>query len=358
MTDPAPRVIQVMAGAANGGAETAFIDMCLAMHQAGVPQHVVLRAHAYRQAQLERAGIPYTTLPFGGPLDIYTPWRIKRLITSFRADIVQTWMSRAAQRLPRRPRKARYLVFSRLGGYYALKHFPRTDYFVTNTPDIREYLIKAGVLPVRVQHINNFAEMETTGDTAPVSRTDLATPETAPLALCLARLHTSKALDIVIAAAAQIPALHVWLAGAGPEEAALRRLAQDHKCADRIHFLGWRNDRSALLRAADMFILSSRFEPFGTSFIQAWIEGRPLIACDSDGPRQFVRDYIDGLLIPRDSVPAMVAAIRQIIDNPDLAKGLCENGLAHYQESFTKDRAVAAYLDYYTAALAAEGMAR
>ncbi len=358
MADPLSlRVIQVMAGAADGGAETAFIDMCLAMHAAGVQQHVLLRAHKIRQERLEAAGVPYTTLPFGGPVDLYTPWRIKRIIKVFQPHIVQTWMSRAAQRLPKRPKNADYLVFSRLGGYYALKHFPQTDYFVTITPAIRDYLINAGVAPVRVQHINNFAEMEQ-GNVTPVSRASLQTPDTAKVALCLSRLHTSKALDVLIKAAVDIPDLHVWLAGSGPEEGALRALAASCQCADRIHFLGWRNDRAALLAAADMFILPSRYEPFGTAFIQPWMARRPLIACDADGPRQFVRDYVDGLLIPRDDVPAMQAAIRHLIDDPALVAFLCQNGYDHYQESFTKDKTVAAYLEYYAAALVAEGAMR
>ncbi len=357
MADRHPRVMQIMAGAADGGAETAFIDMCVAMADAGVPQHVLLRAHNVRQARLTAAGIPYTTLPFGGPLDLYTPWRISRIIKAFKPDIVQTWMSRAAQRLPRRPKNAGYLVFSRLGGYYALKHFPQTDYFVTITPAIRDYLVDAGVTPVRVRHINNFAEMEV-GDIAPVDRAALNTPDTAKVALCLSRLHSVKGLDIVIRAIDTMPDVHVWLAGAGPEEENLRNLAAQTGVADRIHFLGWRNDRAALLAAADMFILPSRYEPFGTSFIQPWMAGRPLIACDADGPRQFVRDGVDGLLIPRDDVAAMRDAIERLLNDPALAATLCRNGFDHYQQEFTKDKTVAAYLAYYTEALAAEGLAR
>ena len=352
-----PRVVQVMAGAADGGAETAFIDMCVAMAEAGVPQHVLLRAHQTRQARLEAAGIPCTTLPFGGPLDIYTPWRIARIIKAFGADIVQTWMSRAAQRLPKRPKNAAYLVFSRLGGYYALKHFPQTDYFVTITPAIRDYLIEGGVTPSRVRPINNFAEMEG-GEITPVDRASLNTPATAKVALCLSRLHTSKGLDILIRAVDELPDVHVWLAGAGPEEANLRALAAQMGVADRVHFLGWRNDRAALLAAADMFILPSRYEPFGTSFIQPWMAGRPLIACDADGPRQFVRDGVDGLLIPRDNVGAMRDAITRLLDNPALCDTLCRNGFDHYQQAFTKDKTVAAYLAYYAEALATEGLSK
>ena len=111
------KILQVMAGGDHGGAETAFVDMCIAMRDAGMDIEVATRANEVRVPALEGAGIKVHTLPFGGPLDIFTPWKLGRIIKNFSPLIVQTWMSRAAQKTPNwksTKTPQRYLVVSRL----------------------------------------------------------------------------------------------------------------------------------------------------------------------------------------------------------------------------------------------------
>ena len=67
--------------------------------------------------------------------------------------------------------------------------------------------------------------------------------------------------DILLQALIQIPIAHLWLAGDGPLRQELERLAQNLGLLDRVHFLGWRKDRSALLLAADVVVMPSRYEP-------------------------------------------------------------------------------------------------
>lgn len=342
---PPFKVMQIMAGAARGGAEMAFVDTCIALHEAGLDQLVVTRPNKLYVDRLRKAGVKVETLPFGGMLDIYTPWRIGQLARKYQPAIMQTWMSRAAQRLPKRPRDCDYKVVSRLGGYYALRHFPRTDYFMTITPAIRDYLIRSGVEAGKVRHINNFAEMEVV--TQPVKRADLNTPKDAKVALCLSRLHTSKALDIAIQAIAPLDNVHLWLAGEGPEERALQQLAKDNGVADRVHFLGWRTDRAALLQACDMCLFTSRYEPFGTVFVQAWSQKRPVIVSTADGPSQFVRDGEDALVVPIDDVTALTHAMGRLNAQQELSAQISANGYSRYLQEFTRDQTVSAYFRYY-----------
>ena len=66
--------------------------------------------------------------------------------------------------------------------------------------------------------------------------------------------------------------------------AELETLAQQTGVAERIRFLGWRTDRGALLRAADICLLPSNYEPFGTVILDAWSTRTAFIACDSARP--------------------------------------------------------------------------
>ena len=292
-----------MAGNDHGGAEMAFVDACLAMQEAGLDIEIVTRPNAVRVPLLEQAGLKVHKLPFGGPLDVYTGWRLGKIIGNCQPQIVQTWMVRAAQKTPNWKNlqvPQRYLVVSRLGGYYKIKNFKSTDYFVTITPDIKRYLVESGVAPDHVRPINNFAETETVA--SPVSRASLDTPDDAPVLLSLGRLHTSKAYDILLKALVDLPGVYAWIAGEGPERDNLERLAAELNLTCRVRFLGWRTDRAALLAACDICVFASRVEPFGTVFVQAWAEGKPVIVSDTAGPRQFCHDGEDSLIVPKEDV--------------------------------------------------------
>lgn len=332
------KILQVMAGGKHGGAETAFVDMCIAMKEAGVDIEVVTRANPVRVLRLEDAAIKVHKLPFGGPIDLYTPWKMRKIIREFSPLIVQTWMSRAAQKTPnwKQVRNAqRYLVASRLGGYYKLSHFKNTDYFNTITPDIKRHLVDGGIPPDHIRHINNFAETE--NGVTPVSRTALNTPEDAPVLLTLARLHPSKALDVVIKSLVDLPGVYAWLAGEGPSRQELETLAQTLGVSDRVRFLGWRTDRAALLEAADICVFASRYEPFGTVFVQAWAQKTPVIVSDADGPRQFCIDGEDSLIVPIDDVAALRTAISRVLSDQALRARMIEKGHRRYAEEFTKE---------------------
>ncbi len=351
------KILQVMAGAKHGGAETAFVDMCIAFAQDGQEIEVVTRPNDIRVPRLKQAGLKVHELPFGGAIDIYTRLAMKRIIRKFKPDIVQTWMSRAPQKTPKWTKSMgipRYLVVPRLGGYYKLKYFKSADYFNTITPDIRIYLIKNGVGADKVFHINNFAETESVD--VPINRVDMDTPQDAPLLLGLGRLHTSKAFDTLIKVVSKMPKVHLWIAGEGPDRDVLEALISKLGVADRIKLLGWRNDRAALLQAVDVCVFSSRYEPFGTVFVQAWAQKTPLVTTDADGPRQFVRDGEDGLVVKIDDHAAMMAAIETVINDQKLAVKIVENGYKRYSEEFTKEKTLSSYLSYYKEIRATEGL--
>lgn len=351
------KILQVMAGAEHGGAETAFVDMCLAMHEAGQDIEVVTRANDNRVPMLKQAGIPVHTLPFGGAVDIYTQWRLGKIIEKVKPVIVQTWMSRAAQKTPNRrdiKNAPPFITIARLGGHYPVRNFRNSDYFIVNTPDLINHLTRGGIAPDRIRHINNFAQTDEV--TVPVRRSDLDTPEDALVTITLARLHEAKALDILLQALVDVPGAYAWLAGEGPDREKLEQMAKDLGVWDRVRFLGWRNDRSALLQAADLCVFPSRVEPFGAVFVQAWANKTPVIVSDADGPRQYCIDGEDSLMVPRDDVKALADAINRLAADKALQEKIVARGYERYLEEFTKEKSVAAYLEYYIDLLKRENL--
>lgn len=351
------RILQVLAGGEHGGAETAFVDAAIAMHEAGETIEVATRANDLRVKQLRDAGIKVHTLPFGGKLDFWTGFRLKSLIKNFKPDIVQTWMSRASAHVPKWSSAMgipQYLNVARLGGYYKLKYFKNTDYFVPITPDIGRHLEEGGIAKSRIRHINNFAETEEV--VTPLNRSDYDIPEDAPLLLGLGRLHTAKAFDTLIKVVSRMDGVYLWIAGEGPMREELEQLITDLGVGSRVKLLGWRSDRAALFQASDICVFSSRYEPFGTVFVQSWAQETPLVTTTADGPKQFVRHEEDGLIVEVDDEKAMQEAIQRIIDDKNLAENLIENGRKRYENEFTKEKMVESYLSFFKQIRSAENL--
>ncbi len=344
-----------MAGNHHGGAETAFVDMCIAMHQSrannenAVELEVVTRSNPIRVPKLRKAGIKVHELPFGSKIDMFTPWKMKKIIKKFQPDVVQSWMSRAPSKISAWHEKMgvpRYYHFGRLGNEYKEKYFRSCDAFAAITPELSEYIQSTFKNGQNVRHINNFAEVETAY--SEINRADHGIPDDATLLLGLGRLHDDKAFDVLIKAIAQLPDnFYAWIAGEGPLRAELETLIVRLGVQDRVKLLGWQSDRAALFDQTDICAFISRDEPFGTVFAQSWALKTPVIVSLADGPRQFVTDEVDGLKIAIDDVDALVNAAQRFATDKDLVKTCVDNGFNHYQSSFTKEASIKAYLDFY-----------
>jgi glycosyltransferase involved in cell wall biosynthesis len=342
MTDDDPiRLVQAMAGAPRGGAEAFYTRLvCALANYPAVTQWALTRAHAERERRFAAVGVPVERLRFGGRIDLPGRWRYRRLLRRIAPDVVLTYMNRASAATPR----GDYRLIARLGHYYDLKYYRHCDYWVGNTRDICDHLVRGGMPAARVFHIANFIE-ETDDD--PLSRDSFATPAETPVLLALGRLHINKAFDTLLRALPGIEHATLWLAGSGPEEQALRRLADELGLADRVRFLGWRSDVGALMRAADLFVCPSRHEGLGNIVLEAWFHGCPVVSTRSQGPRELIEDGENGLLTPIDDARALAEAINRMLREPDLAATLADNGRRRYHEGFSRDVICRQYLDLF-----------
>jgi len=338
------RLLQAMAGAEHGGAEGFFERLALALERAGIEQRLVIRTNAKRAGLLRAGGLEVTELPFGGLLDFSTRSGFRRAVAEFRPQAVLTWMNRATNLCPSTDQSGTPFVHvGRLGGYYDLKYYRQCRHLIGNTQDICRWIVEQGWSADRVHYVPNFVGEEAA---EPLIRAEFATPTGVPLALALGRLHPNKAFDVLLQAMPAVPALHLWIAGEGPLRAELEALARRLGIAERVRFLGWRDDVPALFAAADLFICPSRHEPLGNVVIEAWAQALPVIATAAQGPRQLIEDGTDGMLVPIDDAAALAAAIGRLLSEPGLADGLAARGRGAYEARFTEAAVVARYLDF------------
>ncbi len=338
------RVLQVMASGRHGGAELFYEDLVPALVKAGTEQVGVIRPYPERAAILAKAGCPVTMLKFGGPLDLVTRFKLAKIAKAAKPDIAMGWMNRACKDLPKGP----WVNVGRLGGYYDLKYYRRCTHLICNTPDICDYVVREGRAAAAVHYIPNFCPVR---DEPAVDRALLG-GQAAPVLLILARLHPAKGIDIALRALVEIKDAVLWIAGEGPAEGKLKQLAADLGLGGRVRFLGWRDDRSALLKAADVCLLPSRSEPFGNVVLNAWSHGVPLVACASQGPGKLVHDGDDGLLAPVDDAGALAAQVNAILKDRALAQRLVAGGRQRTAAAFSEAAVVERYLAVYRAILA------
>lgn len=335
-----PRLFQAMAGAVQGGAENFFVRLAGGLQRAGVVQKVAIRANPVRAAALRAEGVEPVELPFGGWLDFRTRPALRRLATEWRPAVVLTWMNRATRMMPRGP----WVHAARMGGYYDLKYYRHCHHLVGNTADIVAHIVRQGWPAERAHYLPNFVDDR---PAAPVDRAAFATPADVPLLLAAGRLHPNKGFDTALEALARLPDAVLWLAGEGPERAALEAQAARLGIAPRIRFLGWREDMPALHAAADLFVCSSRHEPLGNIVLEAWAQRKPVVAARSPGPEGLIADGESGLLVPKDDPAALAAAIARVLDDPALAARLGDGGRAALDRQFSEAAVVGRYLDFF-----------
>lgn len=139
----------------------------------------------------------------------------------------------------------------------------------------------------------------------------------------MGRLDRQKGFDLLIEAFSRIAAKHpdwsVHILGDGSERAALEALIESKHLAGRVVLRGWVDDPVAELRAAELFVLSSRFEGFPNALLEAMACGLPAVACDCPGgPAEIIRAGTDGLLVPPEDTAALAAALEQLMSDDEL----------------------------------------
>jgi glycosyltransferase involved in cell wall biosynthesis len=325
------RVAHVMAGAVNGGAELFFERLCLALQAAGEDVLPVIRRDAARAARLRAGGLPPAQLGFGTALDLLTRPRLAGLLGRFAPRVVVAWMNRANIHTPR----GDWALVGRLGGYYDLRHYRRCDHLVGNTRGIVGWLRAQGWADARTHYLPNFvADFAATPPAA-----DL--PAGGKLLLGLGRLHSDKGFDLAIRALPRLPGTVLAIAGDGPERDDLQALARREGVAGRVHFLGWRHDAGALLRAADLFVCSSRIEPLGNIVIEAWSAGCPVVAAAAAGPAELLRDGSDGSVVPVEDPAALAEGIAALLDDATRRTAFAQAGRARFEAEFAAAPVVA-----------------
>jgi glycosyltransferase involved in cell wall biosynthesis len=204
----------------------------------------------------------------------------------------------------------------------------RVDRYLAVSGEIATELVERLGWPVeKVEVAYNAVDVERAAVPAPPGlRAQLGGSETRPLVLTPARLNAQKGHDALLEAIAEVPDALFLLAGDGPERGRLEARADELGVADRARFLGRREDVPQLLAACDVFALPSLYEGSSLAVLEAMAAGTPVVSSAIGGTEELIEDGRSGLLVPPGDAPALAAALRRLLGDPQLREDLAARG--------------------------------
>lgn len=141
--------------------------------------------------------------------------------------------------------------------------------------------------------------------------------------------------------------LRLAILGDGPELADIRRLATDIGVDSIVWLPGAREDVADLVRGFDVFVLSSLVEGIALTLLEAMACARPVVVTRVGGNPELVVDGVNGRLVPVSDPVALAAALRDYLENPDLAHRHGTAGRERVEREFSIGAMVSAYLHLY-----------
>ncbi|HSP95879.1 MAG TPA: glycosyltransferase family 4 protein [Candidatus Dormibacteraeota bacterium] len=310
-------------------------------------------------AEAARRGIATATVPMRGDLDLAAVWRLAGVMRG--ADVVHLHTGRAAwlgglaarraalpaivtRRMDRpvRPGWRTRLIYERCSRRTAAIAPGIVEQLVAGgVPRQRIVLIPSAVDPRRVQPRLSAAAV----------RAARGVGADEVVLLSIAALVRRKGIDVLLEALAALARRglrpRLWVAGDGPERAALAAQGERHGVAAQVDWLGQRDDVGDLLAAADVFVLPSRAEGLGVAALEAMAAGRPVVASAVGGLAESVIEGRSGLLVPPGDAVALGAALERLLHEPALRAALGGAGPARVGEGFLAQQMVEAYERLY-----------
>ncbi|RUL83888.1 glycosyltransferase [Tautonia sociabilis] len=348
------KVLQVIPTLDRSGAEKQMVMLALGLPRDRFRVEVAaLTRLGPLEEQLRAGGVPVHAIGKRHKVDPGALGRLTRLLRDRRFDVVQTWIfaanvyGRIASRRAGVPvvvtaemavdlwkGKGHVLIDRRLARW--------TDRVVGNSQAVVDFYRDAvGIDPEKLERIfSGIGDEEPPEVDRRAVREELGLPPEATLLLFAGRLYPQKGVIDLLKAADLLqhvrPNLRTVIAGDGPLRGELEAFARAVELLEtgRVLFLGHREDVPRLLAAADALVLPSSFEGLPNVVLEAMRFRKPVVATAAPGTTEVVVDGQTGLLVPVGDATALARALLRVVDDPELARRLGEQGRARVESEF------------------------
>ncbi len=358
------RILHVIPSLDRAGAEKQLVLLASRLPRDQFDVHVcALTRGGPLEADLQKAGVDVTVIGKRWRVSPTAFWRLKRHIARLRPDLVHTWLfaANAYGRGAAILSGVKHLVAAErcvdpwkgwqeltIDRYLAR----RTRRIVANSPAVRDFYVARGLPAEKFTVIPN-------GVAAPrppvVSReellAELGLPAGAQLIGLVGRLWLQKRVKDAIWAADLLKVIHddvhLLILGDGPHRARLQRFRDQCEIADRVHFLGHRDDAARFMPHFDILWSTSGYEGQSNAIMEAMSAGVPVVATDVPGTRDLVVDDQTGFFFAVGDRAALARHTNALLGDADLAKRLGNAGRQRMSEEFAVEKMVERYVELY-----------
>jgi len=234
---------------------------------------------------------------------------------------------------------------------------PLARRFCCVSDDIARSVRRFGTVPrSKVEVVPNGIDLNSFD--APVAaaevRAELGIPPGALVIGTLGRLVEVKQQDLLIAAFALLIQLgrhantRLLIVGDGPERQRLEALADRLKVGERTVFAGYRPQPERMLRAMDLFVLTSRHEGLPLALLEAWAAGLAVVSSSVGAIPQVILHGISGMLFKSGDTQALAEILERLLDAPWLIGQLGRRGRARVELRYSLERMADSYRQHYT----------
>lgn len=269
-------------------------------------------------------------------------WLVKRrtglpLHVQLHTDIFSRYFRRNSWKELGRWRLARFII-------------RRGDYFRVVSRRIADSLRSTFNIPQsRVAVLPIFVDREAIASTRPAFSLRERYPEFDFIILMVSRLNRDKRVDAALTAFAgfrkEFPMAGLVIVGDGPERENLESRITNHGLRNAVRLEGWREDLIPYYKGADLYLLSSAFEGYGRTVVEAAAAGLPIVMTDVGVAREIIRDGETGRVVPVGDREALARALIDARRNYPAVRAMAER--AQREVLVMEPRTWEGYLDLY-----------
>ncbi|HMF57524.1 MAG TPA: glycosyltransferase family 4 protein [Pyrinomonadaceae bacterium] len=366
------RILQINSARTIGGGERHLADLANALSERGHDVSVALAPSSPFRAELSALSEQNIfSVRMRNALDIPSALKLAQFIREHKIEIVHAHLARdypLAAFAVRKIKDARLVLTRHLERplnnlhVFALKRVSR---IIAVSKAVERALQAQKIFPPdRIRHVANGIDVEKferAGQAIDREAIRLGLPSHARFLIgIIGELREHKGQEDFLRAAHLIASqmedvdfLIIGEDGAPDKQygAHLHRLVEEIGLERRVHFMGWRKDVPQLLHALDLFISSSRVEPFGLVMVEAMACGLAVVATATGGAQEIIADGETGRLVPIGDVEALAKVASALLADSYERKRLGQQARTRARERFSLARMVTATEQIYREAL-------
>lgn len=189
------------------------------------------------------------------------------------------------------------------------------------------------------------------GVTIPVNKDAVEQTAAHPLLLIIGRLEAYKGHEYLFRAMPEVlkhfPLCKLMILGEGSERKNYEALIETLDIKNNVVFMGFSNHPYTYIKAANVVVIPSLFEPFGLVFIEAIALAKPVVAFDVPAGNEILKDGVTGVLVPRADSNRLAQKIIELLNNTNMCNRLGTAAYQHYCGNFTTAVMVKNTAGYY-----------